>query len=118
MTPYRAIEIIERTVDSVQTELFGRATPEQGIVWGTWKQALSQYLGWKVVPTSCLESQTELELLAHLSTSGVLGSDNPVAFVGYDGEFTLVTDSARKQEIENEVYDYCTLTQLDMLLTE
>lgn len=82
---------------------------DNGVVFDSFAQALEHMSDCGQVPTGCKDFDPEGEvterdhLLSALATSGVIGTGEPLAYVGVHGYFTLIRDGATVEQIEQAV---------------
>jgi hypothetical protein len=89
---------------------------DNGIVLGTFAEALRDLVEYDEMPTGCNEFDPEdweesgeaakrAHLVNELSSAREVGAGGPLAYVGVDGYFTLVREGATREQIEGAAID-------------
>jgi hypothetical protein len=89
---------------------------DNGIVFGTFAEALRDLVEYDEMPTGCndfdpedwegpVEEAKRAHLVDQLSSAGEVGAGEPLAYVGVDGYFTLVREGATREQIEGAAID-------------
>jgi hypothetical protein len=84
---------------------------DNGIVLGTFADALSALVEFGEVPTGVRDYDAEDDgdpqhfLVNRLDSAGVIGDGAPLAYIGVDGYFTLICDGATREQIESAATD-------------
>jgi hypothetical protein len=82
---------------------------DNGVVFGTFAEAVDDLGQYGDVPTGCDGPDEDTDPAEHLeralATAGEVGTGRPVAYVGVDGYFTLVRETATPDEIAGVAVD-------------